>query len=178
MARLAPAESQLVGGAADAAEALTVLASGGRMDAAMKLCAFALPRPEAVWWACICVTHTEGEAATASEVGARKAAELWVCRGDEAARYAAMDAARRAGFGTPHAWSAVAAFWCGGSMAPYGEPEVPPGSHLAGTAVHGAVSLAAVRGDPARRAARLERFLAAALDIADGGNGQIGREVT
>jgi hypothetical protein len=175
MAQLEPAETRLVAGAADGAAAITILAGSGRIDAALKLCAFALPRREAVWWACMCAAYSEGEAA-AAEIAARQAAELGVRRDPQPARLAAGGAAPAAGFGSPHAWAAVAAFWCGRSMAPQGEPEVPPAAHLAGTAVHGAIALAAVRPDVARRAGRLQRFLAAAQDIADGGAGQIGRE--
>ena len=61
-------------------------------------------------------------------------------------------------------------------MAPPGQPAVPPAPHLVGTAVAGAVTLAAVRGDPSRQAARLARFLAGLRDIAAGGAGRLGPE--
>jgi hypothetical protein len=58
-------------------------------------------------------------------------------------------------------------------MAPEGQPVVPPGEHLTGVAVSGAVVMAAVRGRPDRAGDRLGRFLAAARDIAGGGAGRI-----
>lgn len=176
MAQLGPTESRLVVGAADGAEAITNLAGEGRIDAVVKLCAVALPRREAVWWACMRAAHPEGEAATATERAARQAAELSVRRDAKAARHRAMGAAHLAGFGSPHAWAAVAAFWCGRLTAPQGRPEVRPAAHLAGTAGHGAIALATVRPAAARRAAGLERFLAAARDIADGSADQLGRD--
>jgi hypothetical protein len=52
-------------------------------------------------------------------------------------------------------------------------PTVAPAPHLTGTAVAGAINLAAVRGDPLRRDARLARFLDSARDIAAGGAGRL-----
>ena len=94
----------------------------------------------------------------------------------ERTRRAAFDLAQASGFGTPEAWAAVAAFWSGDSMAPEGQPAVPPAPHLTGTAVAGAVALAAVRGDAARRDARLKRFLESGRNIAAGGPGRLPAE--
>ena len=69
-------------------------------------------------------------------------------------------------------------FWSSGSMAPEGQPAVPPPPHLIGTAVAGAIALAAVRGDPARRDARLVRFLESAHAIAAGGAGRLAPETS
>ena len=63
-------------------------------------------------------------------------------------------------------------------MSPLGQPVVPPAPHLAGTAVSGAIALAAVRGDPSRRPGRLERFLTSFQEIAAGGAGRLEREMT
>jgi hypothetical protein len=58
-------------------------------------------------------------------------------------------------------------------MAPPDVPKVPPAPHLTGTAISGSVNLAAVRGDPLQRDARLARFLESARDIAAGGAGRL-----
>jgi hypothetical protein len=84
-----------------------------------------------------------------------------------------MARAQTSGFSSPEAWAAVAAFWSEGSMAPPDQPAVPPAPHLAGTAVSGAIMLAAVRGRPERRLERLACFLDAARDIARGGAGRL-----
>ncbi len=158
-------------------EALQALENGGFLAEAARLLSHALPHREAVWWACMCALHTAPADLPQADTRAREAAEAWVRHTTDAARRHALEAAQTAGFGTPEAWAAVAAFWSTGSMAPEGQPNVPPPAHLAGTAVVGAVTLAAVRGDPARRTVRLRRFLESGRDVAAGGAGRLPSEV-
>ena len=58
-------------------------------------------------------------------------------------------------------------------MSPVGLPVVPPGPGLTGTAVSGAVALAAVRGEVKRQPVRLKRFLESGRSIASGGHGRM-----
>jgi hypothetical protein len=156
------------------AEALDRLEQAGLLIEATRLIAHALPAREAVWWACACSHHTAASGANpAAETSVRQAAEEWVRRQTDEHRRAAMKAAETAGFGSPEAWAAVAAFWSGDSMAPPEAPKVPPQPHFPGLAVAGAVALAAARGQATRRDARLKRFLVSAKDIAVGGAGRI-----
>jgi hypothetical protein len=171
---LDPPAAAALGGAATAAEAILALAEAGFRTEAARLAAHALPKREAVWWACMCARAVPDAAVTPGDMAALAAAEHWVRKpGEEALRRAAMEAAQKTGFRTPEAWAAVGAFWSGGSMAPEGQPAVPPAEHLTGVAIAGAIVLAAVRGKPERAAARFERFLAAAREIAAGGAGRI-----
>ena len=87
-----------------------------------------------------------------------------------------MERAQATAFASPEAWAAIAAFWSGDSMAPEGQPAVPPAPHLTGTAVSGAVALSAVRGDVSRRNARLVSFLESGRNIAAGGPGRLSAE--
>jgi hypothetical protein len=178
LAKLEPQAVALLDGCTDTEDGLVRLHTAGDLTGATRLAAFALPRREAVWWASMCALHTAPENQPQIELKTRETAELWVRRQDDATRRQAMDLARQAGFAAPEAWVAVAAFWSGDSMSPLGQPAVPPAPHLAGTAVSGAVALAAVRGDPSRRPARLERFLTSLREIADGGAGRLDREMT
>ena len=157
----------------DAAAAVDRLAESGRAADALRLIAHALPKREAVWLACMCARAVPEPAPGPLDEAALVAAELWVRRPDEASRRAAMAAAQASGCRGPEAWAAVAAFWSGGSMAPEGQPEVPPADNLTGVAVAGALMLAATRHAPERGPARLERFLVAARDIAAGGAGRL-----
>jgi hypothetical protein len=161
-----------VEGCATPVEAIGKLAEGGFLPEAVTLAAHALPKREAVWWACMCARHTapEGDAALAELVAA---AETWVRQQSDESRHAAFEMAQAQGLDTPEAWAAVGAFWAGDSMAPPNLPKVPPEPHLCGTAVAGSVQLAAVRDDPLKRQARLEKFLASARDIAAGGAGRL-----
>ncbi len=157
----------------DVPEALVRLEEAGFALEASRLAAHALPRREAVWWACMCAAHTAPADLPDADRQARETAEHWVRQQTDALRRGAMQQAESGGFATPEAWAAVAAFWSGNSMAPEGQPAVPPGPHLAGTAVAGAVALAAARGDPTRQPARLKRFLESARNIAAGGPGRL-----
>jgi hypothetical protein len=92
-------------------------------------------------------------------------------------RRAAMQEATTAGFQSPEAWAAVAAFWSGDSLVPVdAQMKVAPPPHLTGVAVAGAVTLAAVRIKPARKDQRLNLFLGSARDIAAGGSGRLAPE--
>ncbi|MBL8350408.1 MAG: hypothetical protein JNL87_08820 [Burkholderiaceae bacterium] len=171
---LSPEAAQAVAGVPTAAEALLRLEAGGYCIEAVRLTAHALPKREAVWWACMCAAAVPDPALAPADVSARSSAEAWVRQpGDDALRRKAWDAAQATGFKTPEAWAAVGAFWSGGSIAPAGQPAVPPAEDLTGRAVGGAVMLASVRGRPERAEARLLRFLGAARDIAAGGAGRL-----
>lgn len=175
---LAAAIRPLVESLATAEEAIARLEAAGHGTEACQLAAHALPKREAVWWACMCARATPDPKATPEDALALEAAETWVRRPEEAARRAAMAAAERANFRSTEAWAAVGAFWSGGSMAPEGQPVVPPPDHLTGHAVGGGVVLAAVRIAPQQLEARLQRFLASARDIAQGGAGRLPAENT
>jgi hypothetical protein len=164
-------------GCDNSVEALDRLEQAGLMAEAARLVAHALPAREAVWWACACSRHTAASGdQPATETAVREAAEAWVRRPTDELRRAAMKEAEKAGFRSPEAWAAVAAFWSGDSMAPPEAPKVPPQPHFTGLAVAGAIALAAVRGLASRRDARLRHFLVSARDIAAGGAGRLDAE--
>jgi len=163
----------LVAGLADAPSAIAALRGQKMLVEASRLAAFALPKREAVWWACMCARAVPPEQVSEEDEAALVGAENWVRLQNDETRRAAFAHAQTAGFSTPEAWAGVAAFWSGDSMAPLGQAAVPPAAHLPGTAVAGAVALASVRTLPERRSARLERFLDSAADIARGGSGRL-----
>ena len=172
-----PAEAaQAIGDSADVAAAGERLEAAGFLLEATRFVAHALPKREAVWWACMCATHTAPADLPEIDRRSREAAEDWVRQQGDKPRRAAWALAESSGFGTPEAWCAVAAFWCGDSMAPEGQPAVPPAPHLPATAVAGVVALASVRGDGARQPARLRRFLESGRNIAAGGPGRLPAE--
>jgi hypothetical protein len=96
------------------------------------------------------------------------AAEAWVNENSEENRRAAMDVAESQGFDTAQAWTAVAAFWAEGSMAPPDAPVVPPGEELVGHAVGGAVVLAAVEDEPEKAPQKRRRFIELGIGVANG----------
>ena len=163
-------------GATNVLDLIEKLESSGFLLEASRVIAHALPHREAVWWACMCAAHTAPPDLPAPDRAARETAEAWVRQQSDKVRRAAMQHAETAAFGTPEAWTAVAAFWSGDSMSPEGQPVVAPAPHLAGGAVAGAVALASVRGDPSRQPARLKRFLESGRNIAAGGPGRLPAE--
>jgi hypothetical protein len=174
---LGPEAATATEGCAQTIEALDRLEATGFLTEATRLVAHALPKREAVWWACMCALHTAPADLPAPDRAAREAAEEWVRQQTDKARRVAWDLAQASGCSTPEAWAAVAAFWSGDSMSPEGQPAIPPASHLPGTAAAGAVALASVRGDATRRDARLRRFLESGRNIAAGGPGRLLAEI-
>jgi len=164
---------KLLEGAPDAATAIERMQAAGRPRDAVRIAAHALPKREAVWWACMCARASPDPKATPDDAAAVDAAEAWVRKPDEKARRAAMAAAEKAKFNSAEAWAAVGAFWATGSMLPEGQPETPAPDHLTGGAITGAIILAAVRIKPATQDERLVRFLGSARDIAVGGAGRL-----
>jgi hypothetical protein len=173
---LEPAARAAIADAATAEEAIARLEAAGELMPACRLAAHALPKREAVWWACMCARAVPDPKAVPLDTPALDAAETWVRRPEETARRACMAAAEANQFRSTEAWAAVGAFWSGGSMAPEGQPPVPPQEHFTGMAVGGAVILAGVRRTPQDMEPRLRRFLASAREIALGGAGRIAQE--
>jgi len=130
---------------------IAALARAGFPIEATRVFAHALPKREAVWWACMCAAHTAPAQSAEGDLKARELSETWVRQQSDDTRRAAMEEAKRTGFQSPEAWAAVAAFWSGDSLAPPNVPPVPPPAHLTGVAVAGAVALASVRARPTAR---------------------------
>ena len=170
---LSPEAGAAITDCTEVAAALERLERAGFLIEATRLVAHALPKREAVWWACMCVSHTAPPDLRAIDRAAREVAEEWVRQQTDKTRRLAFDHAQAGGCRSPDAWAAIAAFWSGDSMSPEGQPAVPPAPHLAGTAAAGAVALASVRGDVTRREARLRRFLESGRNIAAGGPGRL-----
>jgi hypothetical protein len=165
-----------VAGCSDVAQALERLESSGFAAEAVRVLAHALPKREGVWWACVCAAHTTPPDLSEADELARLSAEQWVRQQKDALRRDAMTHAEAGGFMSAEAWSAIAAFWSGDSLAPPGAPPIAPLPEQTGTAVAAAVTLASVRGDGKRFTERLQRFLESGRDILSGGTGRMAPE--
>ena len=169
---LTPDAAALLKPQASVGEFLSALLAAELMTDAVGVMARALPKREAVWWACLAVRTLVDAQTSPAVVAAIEAAEAWVFRPSDETRRAAMDRAQATKFDHPGVWAAVGAFWSGGSMAPPNAPSVPPADHLTGVAVAGAVNLSAVMRQPQYAKDKLKGFLDQAVDIANGGNGR------
>jgi hypothetical protein len=148
---------------------LETLASGGHLSAAIGFLAAALPRREAVWWACRCVRKAPGANLASNKVAeaALMATEAWTASPGDVNRRKAMPAAEAVGFGHPAGCAALAAFLSGGSIVPPNLKEVEPPADAFAKAVTGSIVLASV-ADPLAIPATRRKFLDLGLAVARG----------
>jgi hypothetical protein len=152
---------------------LSVLIEAERFAEAAKFMAYALPKREAAWLACLAAKTTLDEDSPKAFLDAIEKSEKWVYQSNEQNRRMAMQAAETAGFDNPAGLAAAASAWSGGSLAPEGSPDVPPPGDLTAKADWGCLALSAYHGDPVKAPHRYHTFLNQALDIANGGSGKI-----
>jgi hypothetical protein len=164
---LVPAET------ASAPDFLQKLIAAGKLSEAVLFLAYALPKREAVWWACLCARAAGRAGASPPIEAALEAAEAWVYKPTDDNRRTCMTSAQATKFDAPGVWAAVAAFWSGGSMGPRDHAPIVPAPHLTGVAVVGAVTLAAVQTDPQLADQKRRRYIEMAIDIANGGSGRL-----
>jgi hypothetical protein len=98
-------------------EFLKRLATGGKPDWAIEVCAYLLPRREAVWWGCASVRTLLGDKLPVNSA-ALAAAETWVQDPTEENRQSALDIGSREPSTEPLTWLALAAGWSSGTFAP------------------------------------------------------------
>ncbi len=127
----------------------------------LRFLAHALPKREAVWWACQCTRQAYGRGATLATTAALEAAERWAAKPTDEHRAAAWVAAAAADLGTPAGCAAAAAHWSGGDNDAAGE-------QLTARAVAGSVLLAAVLTEPEQFAETAGQFLSLGVAVAGG----------
>jgi hypothetical protein len=148
------------------------LIAAGEDREAVNFLAFALPRREGTWWACLAARSTLGENnEEPSDPATLQAAEAWVYKPNDENRRAALKLGMVSSGETPASLAALAAGWSGGSMGPPDADSVPPAKDASPRAIAGAVIVAAVSGAPEAIPERFRTALSQGLDIAAGGNG-------
>jgi hypothetical protein len=147
---------------------------------AVRLLAFALPKREAVWWACLASRAdiaADPKPTRPADTACLEAAEAWVYKPVEERRLACYRAALATKTDRPASMAALAAAFSSGSLAPPDSPPevqaVAPDDSLTAQIVGNAVVMAAVRTDPAQASRHLTRLLDQGCDIARGGNGAL-----
>jgi hypothetical protein len=112
---------------------------------ALRFLAQALPKREAVWWACQCTRMSFRESVMPAIAAAIAAAEAWVYRPTEENRKAAVSVtSAMKKMNSAAAWAAMAAVWsqAATSGVPADAPALP--NELTGHAVTASLTLAAV----------------------------------
>jgi hypothetical protein len=135
---------------------------------AIRFLAHALPKPEAVWWACLCARTAAGANPAPPVRGALEAAETWLKDPSENRRQATMAAAQAAGLTTAAGSAALAAFVSGGSLGPSNIPPVPPGENMTGQIVGAGILLAAIQNGVEKAMDNFQAYLAKGIEVAKG----------
>lgn len=162
---LDPQGSPLLRQGMTAEDLLRALLNNAQYTDAIALMACALPKREAVWWACVCAREINPRP-TPEEAAALEAAGRWVREPKDEHRRAALTAAEATGYATPGGLAAFGAFLSDGSLAPPDCAPVPPAEHLTARAVSGSVGLAAVLTEPEKAPEKYQLFVERGLDIA------------
>lgn len=152
------------------------LADSGFFLDAIKLLAHGLPKREAIWWSCLASRSTLRPETDEFNHRALLAAESWARKPSEENRLICKDLSEKTQLKTSASWAATAATWCSGSMAPEGDPVVPPPEYLYAHAVSGAILLAAAELDPEKIEQHYRHFLDQGINLACGGNGLISQQ--
>jgi hypothetical protein len=150
---------------------LDALIANSLFSDAVRFLSRALPKREAIWWSCQCTRDLGSDEKKPELAAGLQAAEAWVYRPTEEHRRKAESAANAIKISHPARWTAMAAFWSGGSLAPPDAPEAKPAEDFTAKAVAGAVMMAAGL-DAKQSEARNRRFLDYGRDIAIGGTGR------
>jgi hypothetical protein len=137
---------------------------------AIRFLAYALPKREAIWWACVCARSVAGGNPPPKIAAALQAAEKWVADPSEENRRSAQPASEGAELGTAAGCAAMAVFWSGGSLAPPGLPVVPPDETLTAHGAACSVMLAAVATEPGKAPEKHKKFVLLGIDVANGAN--------
>jgi len=124
---------------------------------AIDFMAHALPAREAVWWACLAIQHSSGDALAGPEKEACRAAVRWVLKPTQENRVMARAPGEAAGPATAAGAAAVGAS-IGGI----------PGSYTTAKAVSNSVKLSSIKSEPARIADTQRLLIELGLGIAEG----------
>ncbi len=155
------------------AQFLQTLIDHAYLADAARFLAFALPKREAVWLACLAAHSVVDESTSEAEMKALTLTEQWVYKPTEECRRTLMDIAETAGLDTPAGFAAASAYWSGENIAPADlHPVPPPPAGITGKMVWGAMVLAAYHKAPELANDRYRTYISQAIDIANGGGGK------
>lgn len=139
---------------------------------AINFMAYALPKREAVWWACLCARSCQSSESNPLEAKAIELAEAWVYKPTQENCTPTFTAAEAIDFKTAAGWAAISAFWSGDNISPIKDNIVKPAADLTAKATSGSVMLAMAQDGPELINEKAQRFIRQAIDIAAGGDGR------
>lgn len=142
------------------------LVAGGKLYEAVTLCAYLLPRRDAIIWGCRSLRAFQSGSRSVT-TPSLKAAEDWIDRSSEANQSAARQTGAAGDDNEPSTWMARAAGWSGGMLAPHLQTPVPP--HLTAVGVSVGLKLGLHYLRPEERLARGRACVEDALRLAERG---------
>jgi hypothetical protein len=146
------------------AENIRTLHAAACYHDAVLLLAHALPKREAVWWACQCARSTLLAEASQRQREAIDLAESWAMKPGNDKRLKALAEGEAIGSYAAAGMVALATGWSAGNISADQTIEVPPPPYLSAVAVAAAVTLAAA-AEPAQMDAHCQRFIEQGLKI-------------
>ena len=141
------------------------LVDRGEVNKAVGVCAYLLPRREAVWWACQSVRALRPPR-SAEEHNCINAAEEWVREPQEERRFAALDLGNRSDYRSPAALVARAAGSAGSRFTVAADAWAPIQPEQTPRAVRGAILSAAAELSPQERPEALKRCVEEGVRLA------------
>lgn len=138
------------------------LAAEGKPDHAMAVCAYLLPRREAVWWGCASARTLLADKLP-GDLAALLAAEAWVQQPTEENRQAALAIGNEAASNAPLTWLALAAGWSSGTFAP---TPLPMPAYMTGRGVRIALLISGRLASLPERPGRLQACIAEGMRLA------------
>lgn len=145
---------------------LQLLIAAGHLPDAVKFLAQALPKPQAISWALLCLRQLQA-VETPEQEKALSACDAWLKEPDDERRRAAFAAAEIAGFDNPAGCAALAVFLSGGSLGPPNVQAVPPAEYLTGRTVGNAILMAVVRRDPHKAGEKFQHCISLGRPLLD-----------
>ena len=133
--------------------------------------AHALPKREAIWWACLCSKAVINKDTRADDIASITVAEKWVYEPDDKKRRMCGTLAEKGEYKSAQNWTAAAVFWSGGSITKESDPVMEPAPYLYAHAVSGAILNAVGASDADDIDVQFQEFIDHGLNIASGGNG-------
>ncbi len=142
------------------------LVSKGKLYEAVALCAYLLPRRDAVLWGCRSLRAIRADP-RGMTTPSLKAAEDWVARSSEANQAVARDVGAAGSDDDPTTWMARATGWSGGTLGPTVPVATP--AHLTAVGVSVGLKIALHHLRPEERLARGRACVEDALRLAEHG---------
>lgn len=154
------------------AEFIKALSDAGQWLDAARVLACALPRREAVWWACVCARGMAGVAGDEAQQHSMAAAEKWVYEPTDERRTAAYVSVQKCRDDSGGKYCALAAAFSEEVLPLGGEQKIEVESSLFPNLVFFIIMQAADEGEEDLMDQRLQEYLAIGEDIARGGSGK------